>query len=464
MVAMVEASDDMVHRHQISVKKPFHSLPSTDGKESETIVAFHKQQHATAQHEGRDVVITSKGCAEDGKQHRAIDTDKHRHYKRRRSSFSIKISKPAGSLEWQQHIEAANQLTECNAEKVHSVKLSGAAAEGEKQAFEHVKNKENFNGSPSADQQPATTIHKPQPIPLRPSLLSSHISGVSNSIKTLFNRELEALIQWHRKDFKAFTAGVQESLGGTLKTHIINYTNALEHFHQPLAETVNGETEKSRVVPLACLPKEEKSDEGKDEMHKEMQKHLSHLTHNSSEGSAQPVDAVGGSQLQAFDGAKRKQIIIKEAPQNTNMYTQEASALLEWQRLQGDRTFVQETQEGRIENLLNAFVKARDAVVNVREVAQRIDEHSSWIQSELNFTRLEVMNLRFCRNNGPRAILREAMELAAIMRSFILELSSALDCNELGVPWPFPRKADYSDITPAYIKHLMEKLPANMSS
>ena len=166
-------------------------------------------------------------------------------------------------------------------------------------------------------------------------------------------------------------------------------------------------------------------------------------------------------------------------------------------------TILHNMKEQRLGNrLVQLLGKAVEAVVSVREAAQRIENHRSWMNDELNLARLELMKLRFsgnyCMNSNifttgnvdnvdstnrhdrgnamfikscnimkdvnlitsnhefhHRGVLREAMELSDAVHAFILELSSALAQNEHGVPWPLSRIADCSDVTPHFIDKLV---------
>ncbi|KAI5081338.1 hypothetical protein GOP47_0004521 [Adiantum capillus-veneris] len=347
--------------------------------------------------------------------------------------------------------------------------------EQEKQHLEQTSSKNQdrmSNGaSPAAEQQHAIVIHKPQPFPLRPSILSpSPFSSFSCSLKLLFDREHEVLLQWQKTDFQAFSEEVQESLGGTLKKHLREYQKALGLLILKPLMSKDGNLQASRVVAssaVASSPKDlhenDGEKDGREAYLRARQKHFWHCSPRK-EGILQLVDAARDSSRPQFDGTDSA---LRDRTQERRYVRRNihiGGAIMQGFGFH-DNHLLQETQEDRIEKVIETFVKAREAVVSVREVSQRIEEHRTWMQMELNLTRLELMNLRFCRCDSPRAVLCEALELGAVVRSFILELSSALDCNELGVPWPLSRKADCSDVTPLFIKHLVTTLPpANSAS
>ncbi|KAH7447146.1 hypothetical protein KP509_01G093600 [Ceratopteris richardii] len=371
----------------------------------------------------------------------------------------------------QQQDEEMHEIPECHREKSRFADPHSASrTQDQIHAFRHNKNQENMNASASVGQPRAAIVHKPQPLPLRSNVLASGKTNLNNSIKLLFDREHEALLQWQKKDFHAFTKEVQESLGRTLRKHIRDYGIAIDRLQRQSAsrsivDKSDAPAMTSSVPPIPL--KLEKFPDGEGRLHKVRQKHC--WNHSTGDGNGRirdTVEVTGNRSRTPFMDSDQPvmQNVAKEGHQNGMMDTETAGAILKGLKFHDDRNCVQKIPEDKIGNALDAFVKARDAVVNVREVAQRIDEHRSWMQLELNLTRLELMNLRFCRNHGSRAVLREAVELTAVVRSFILEICSALDCNELGVPWPFPRKADCSDVTPLFIKHLIDTLPVSSSS
>ena len=399
-----------------------------------------------------------------------------------------------------------------------------------------MKKRGNYNvGNPGSETLPA------RPRPLRATILNpvdpsaTPASGSSPSVlKLLFDREYESLLLWQTSGFQAFTEEIQETLGGILKHYVREFKQEhvkLKHrlHHVGADQCVNNLSTPTRTHSTAACD------------HSASNNEKSRIICNSevspatcSKSSYTPCSDVITSAIRGNyndDGTPYSIDHLRAGDNRSDRLVQDVmttdsnlalactrSLYAVMANSSGDEsldinsnsisessTLLHNMKEQSLGNrLVHLLGKAMEAVVSVREAAQRIENHRSWMNDELNLARLELMKLRFFGNysmnsdmsttgnvdnvdsKNPhdrgnamfikscnimkevnlitsnhevrhRGVLREAMELSDAVHAFILELSSALAQNEHGVPWPLSRIADCSDVTP----HFIEKLVRN---